>query len=130
VIQFGVNFATLCALLEKRGYHKQDIGQLTRVYVQQVLHHATDDKGNIDLRIHESRPKPVSHAEGLRRLLWQRGWPKHKFEERIRQVAAEKVQERERKEQAKEDAKKAAAAALAGMKRQMEIRRKQAKKGK
>ncbi len=83
----------MCALLEERGYRREQILQLTRNYVRRVLWHKRDNHGNLDTGP-VIKPDGPSRAEVLRRTYWKRGWPAHKIDQRVSEILAAEAKAR------------------------------------
>jgi hypothetical protein len=79
-------FDTLCALLERAGYRRHEVGRLTRRYVARVLWHPRDAGGGVDTAaLQPPPPDPPRPGDDVREWLRPKGWPGWRVEARVRE---------------------------------------------
>lgn len=74
---------TLFAILEERGYRRDQIAKLDRWYVARVLCHPKDRHGNVEVRRVQGMAPPADVAVSLRRLYRRQNWPEWRVEKQV-----------------------------------------------
>lgn len=83
-------FATVCAFLEECGYRRKRIRRLTRGYVRDVLRHARDERGRLEMPASADAP---SYEDRLRRILFRRNCPAWAVERKVRDIVESQPKE-------------------------------------
>jgi hypothetical protein len=76
-------------MLEERGYRRDQVGSLTRLYIEQVLWHPRDEKTR-RLRMPPPRKAPLSERDEWYWLLRLQGLPPESAHERVAEIIQEK----------------------------------------
>lgn len=92
---------SICALLEGRGYRREEIKHLTRGYVARVLQHRVDDKGQIVPHVHQRKGKRPGRAEELAQLFLRRNYPRWLAEKKAAEQAAREEGQRQARKKRK-----------------------------
>ena len=90
-------FAMIVAWLEReKNYHKDDIRNLTRRYVNGILNWPVRKDGTLQRPpASDTDPEPLSDEERLAQQLFMRGLPTHRIGPKVREMMAARRQQQQ-----------------------------------
>lgn len=75
----------MCAVLEDRGYRRDEIAKMTPWYAQHIIFAPRDETG--EFRFLKPRPKPDADPFAqTREILFRRGWPRWRIDAKIEEI--------------------------------------------
>lgn len=86
-----IPFVSLCASLEDAGYHREEIGRLTRWYILRVLNHPRSKGAVVMRRVPWFVDPSLTDTNRIRRILLRQGCPAWRIEARLQEVLAERA---------------------------------------